>query len=71
MHQPIELDKIFAPGDIVMLDTGMPELEGLVGLGVVLAVYGEGVDVHWHSDVWLDGRTQKMQACEIRHVNLP
>ncbi len=71
MHQPLELDKKFTPGDIVELDNGMPEFEDLVGVGVVIAVQDDDVEVHWHSDVWIEGRTQKMQACEIRHVNLP
>ncbi len=71
MHQPFELEKKFTPGDIVELDNGMPEFEDLVGVGVVLTVSGDNIQVHWHSDVWLQGRTQKMQAREIRHVNLP
>jgi len=70
MHQPIETNKKFTPGDIVELDNGMPEFEDLVGVGVVLTVEDDDVEVHWHSDVWLEGRTQKMKACEIRHVIL-
>lgn len=70
MHQPIETNKKFTPGDIVELDNGMPEFEDLVGVGVVLTVEDDDVEVHWHSDVWLEGRTQKMKACEIRHANL-
>lgn len=70
MHQPIETNKNFTPGDIVELDNGMPEFEDLVGVGVVLTVEDDDVEVHWHSDVWLEGRTQKMKACEIRHANL-
>jgi len=71
MHQPLIQNKIFSLGDIVELDNGMPEFEDLVGIGVVVSINAEDVEVHWHSDVWIEGRTQKMKACEIRHVNLP
>ena len=70
MHQPLDQNKIFSLGDMVELDNGMPDFEDLVGLGVVTLVDGDDVEVHWRSDVWLQGRTQKMKACEIRHVNL-
>jgi len=70
MHQPIETNKNFSLGDIVELDNGMPEFEDLIGVGVIISVDGEDIEVHWHSDVWLQGRTQKMKACEIRHANL-
>jgi hypothetical protein len=70
MHQPIEEEGIFKPGDIVRLNNGMPDFESFVGFGVVIQVRADSVDVHWHSDVWIEGRTQKMSACEIRHANL-
>jgi hypothetical protein len=70
MHQPIETNKNFSLGDIVELDNGMPELEGIVGVGVIIAIDEEDIEVHWNSDVWIEGRTQKMKACEIRHANL-
>jgi hypothetical protein len=70
MHQPLEQNKIFSLGDIVELDNGMPDFEGLVGVGIVISINEDDVEVHWHSDVWLEGRTQKMKACEIRHAHL-
>lgn len=79
MHQSFEdEDKKFAVGDIVSLDSGMPDLEKLVGFGVVV-VKGPNVDrnlmqdevvVHWQSDVWTNGREQKMSVFEIRHATL-
>lgn len=80
MHQKFEdlseLNKIFRRGDIVQLDAGMPDLEEIVGLGVIVAagladgLLEEEVIVHWQSDVWTDSRNQKMQRAEIRHVTL-
>jgi len=71
MHQDFDDYKIFALGDIVELDNGLPALEENVGIGIVFGVIGdEEVYVHWQSDVWIAGRTQKMKACEIRRVKL-
>ena len=70
MHQPFEEQGIFKPGDIVLLNNGMPVLEDFVGFGIVVRVTKGDIDVHWNSDVWMGGRTQKMKACEIRHANL-
>ena len=54
----------------MLLNNGMPVLEEFVGFGIVVRVTEVDIDVHWNSDVWLGGRTQKMKACEIRHANL-
>ena len=70
MHQDFDNYKIFVPGDIVELDNGQPAFEETVGIGIVFNVDEEGVLVHWQSDVWIEGRTQKMKACEIRRVKL-
>ena len=71
MHQDFDDYKIFALGDIVELDNGLPALEENVGIGIVFGVVGdEEVYVHWQSDVWIEGLTQKMKACEIRRVKL-
>ena len=72
MHQCFDDYKIFAQGDIVELDNGLPDFERNVGLGIVFDVDEENeyVMVHWQSDVWIAGRTQKMKSCEIRHAKL-
>jgi len=81
MHQEFDddlchINKNFSRGDIVELDAGMPELEQIVGFGIVLAagradgLAEDEVVVHWQTDVWQDSRNQKMQRAEIRHVTL-
>ncbi len=71
MHQSFdEYDKIFALGDMVELDNGMPEFESIVGVGIVIKVEDDDVIVFWQSDVWASGRRQKMKTCEIRHAHL-
>ena len=70
MHQDLDEYKIFALGDIVELDNGLPAFEETVGLGIVFALLDDDVMVHWQSDVWMEGRTQKMKPCEIRRVKL-
>jgi hypothetical protein len=79
MHQSFEnKNKIFAVGDVVELDNGMPEFEILVGLGVVVFIGPDDkqemaaneVIVHWQNNVWASGRQQKMSVFEIRHATL-
>ena len=81
MHQKFDddlyhINKKFSRGDIVELDAGVPELEQIVGFGVVLAAGSddglpeEEVVVHWQTDVWQDSRNQKMKRAEIRLVTL-
>jgi hypothetical protein len=77
MHQSFQSkNKKFSAGDIVCLDNGMPDFEEMVGLGIVVAIGPVGslmaneVMVHWQSNVWTNGREQKMSSYEIRHVTL-